>query len=406
MNKSLTVAAVALAVLAGRAWGADGVTATQVKLGSVLVLKGPTAGLGTGMKTGMDAAFKGEKLLGREIELVTANDFYEGEKAAIETRRLIGEGVFVMIGNVGTPTAAATLPILKEANIPAVGFFTGSGLLRPGAGGPIVNYRASYVQETVTVIQQALDAGVTIGEVCAFVQNDAYGMAGLAGVKVSFERNGGDAEVIKTLDALIKMTGDNPARNELGPVGVYTRNDIEVRPGYKSLKDWEKKSHQKCRLVVTVGAYAPIAHFARVSRQSKEKWVISAVSFTGADNLLADLRKYKATDRFIMTQVVPLLDSTLPIVQEARQKLGKDLGFVSLEGYIVGRMFLRIAGGMQGEPTRDAFMKQVSQSHFDLGGIPIDFTKGNQGSNLIVTSYVTPKGFLAVTPEVVKKMAQ
>jgi hypothetical protein len=269
-----------------------------------------------------------------------------------------------------------------------------------------VNYRASYVQETVTVIQQALDAGVTIGEVCAFVQNDAYGMAGLAGVKVSFERNGGDAEVIKTLDALIKMPGDNPARNDLGPVGVYTRNDIEVRPGYKSLKSWEKKSHHKCRLVVTVGAYAPIGHFARVSRQSKEKWAISAVSFTGADNLLADLKKYKATDRFIMTQVVPLLDSTLPIVQEARQKLGKELGYVSLEGYIVGRMFLRIAGGIPGELTREAFMKQVSQSHFDLGGIPIDFTKGNQGSNLIVTSYVTPKGFLAVTPEVVKKMVQ
>lgn len=405
MNK---LAAVVLGVVAfsAQAWGADGVSPTTITLGSVLALKGPAAGLGTGMKAGMEAAFQGEKANGRDIALVTANDFYEPVKAAEETKRLLGEGIFFMVGNVGTPTAAVTLPILKEANVPAVGFFTGAGILRPGAGGPIVNYRASYVQETVTVIKQALDAGVNINQVCAFVQNDPFGMAGLAGVKLAFEQNRGDPAVIHTLDTLLKMTGDNPERNNQGPVGVYTRNEIEVRPGYKSLKAWEKKSRHKCRLVVTVGAYASIAHFGRVSRQLKEKWAISAVSFTGADNLLADLNKYKATARFLMTQVVPLLDSPLPIVLEAKQKLGKEFGYVSLEGYIVGKMVLHILGNMSGEPTRAAFMTQVSASKFDLGGIPIDFTRGNQGSNLIVSSYVTPGGFREATPAVVKEMFQ
>lgn len=405
MNR-LLVAAICVLALSSPAWGADGVSATSIKLGSVLVLKGPTAGLGTGMKAGMEAAFQGEKVNGRDITLVTANDFYEPTKAAEETKRLISEGIFLMVGNVGTPTAAATLPILKENGVPAVGFFTGGGILRPGAGGPIVNYRASYVQETVTVIQQATAQGVQINQVCAFVQNDAYGMAGLAGVKLALEQGGGDPEVIQTLDGLIKMTGDDPARNNAGPVGVYTRNKIEVLPGYNSLKGWEKKSGRKCRLVVTVGAYGPIAHFGRVSRHAHETWVISAVSFTGADNLLADLNKYRATDRFLMTQVVPLLDAHLPIVTEAKQKLGKDFGYVSLEGYIVGKMLVRILRNVPGELTREAFMKQVSASNFDLGGIPIDFRKGNQGSYLIVTSYVTDKGFREATPDILKQMFQ
>jgi hypothetical protein len=283
-------------------WGQEGVTPSQITLGSVLALKGPAQGLGSGMKAGMEAAFHGVKVNGRAIALHAANDFYEPEKAAEETRRLLKEGVFVMIGNVGTPTAAATTPLLKEANVPAVGFFTGAGLLRPGAGGPIVNYRASYVQEVLTVINGAVQAGMPISGACAFVQNDSYGMAGLAGVKRAFEQNGGDAEVIKSLGEMIALPGDNPARNDRGPVGTYPRNSIEVKPGYQSLKAWEKKSGHRCQLVVTVGAYGPIAHFARVSRQDKEKWAISAVSFTGADNLLADLTKYNARERFVMTR--------------------------------------------------------------------------------------------------------
>jgi ABC-type branched-subunit amino acid transport system substrate-binding protein len=385
----------------------DGVTAGEIKVATVTALKGPTEGLGLGMKAGMEAAFSGAKVKGRSVTLISANDFYEPDKAAIEARRLAKEGVFLMIGNVGTPTAVATLPILKENNIPAVGFFTGAGLLRPGAGGPIVNYRASYVQETVTVIKEAMAAGVPIGQVCAFVQNDAYGMAGLVGVKTAYEQNRGDAAVIQTLDAIVKMQGDNPARNNQGPVGVYTRNTIDVKPGYASLKAWEKKSGKRCRVVVTVGAYAPIAHFVRESRKQKDRYPVSAVSFTGADNFQVDLAKYNVTEGVVMTQVVPLLDSKLPIVTEARAKLGRNFGFVSLEGYVVGKMFLRILGDIPGDLTRAAFMQQVAKSKFDLGGIPIDFTRGtNQGSDLIVTSQVTKQGFRAMNADAWKKIVR
>ena len=407
MYRALILGIVVTVSLLGVARAEEGVAGNSVRLGAVLALKGPAQGLGQGMLEGMQAAFKGAKVNGRSIKLRAGNDFYEPEKAVEETQRLIKEGIFAMIGNVGTPTAAATLPILKEKNVPAIGFFTGAGLLRPGAGGPVVNYRASYIQETVGVIQEALRAGVTIGQVCSFVQNDAFGMAGLAGVKIAYEQNGANAADVQALDGILKMTGDTPDRNNKGPVGVYTRNGIEVKPGYGSLKAWEKKSGRKCRLVVTVGAYGPIAHCARVSRQSKERWMISGVSFTGADNLLADLKKYKATDRFIMTQVVPLPDSGLPIVQEAKQKLGKEFGFVSLEGYVAAKMFLHILADTQVDLTREGFMKQVKASKFDLGGIPIDFTKnGYQGSDLVVYSYVTAKGFKEMTPAEWKQMAK
>jgi ABC-type branched-subunit amino acid transport system substrate-binding protein len=391
-------AALGLCLVAATAFAEDGITRSTITVGSVLALKGQAQALGLLMKLGMDTAFRGEKVQGREIVLNAANDYYEPDQAIIETRRLIGEGIFVMIGNVGTPTAQVTLPILKQYNVPAVGFFTGAGLLRPGAGGPIVNYRASYVQETLAVITEAIEAGVAIDQVCAFVQNDAFGMAGLAGVKQGYETRRGNPDTIRALDALLKMTGDAPQRNLVGPVGVYTRNNVESRPGYNSLKQWEKDSGQRCRLVVTVGAYAPIAEFVRMSRRNGEKWVISAVSFTGADSFLDQLRQYNVLDRVVMTQVVPLLDSTRPIVIEARQRLGNGFAYVSLEGYIAAKMFLHILRDIKGDITRESFMKQVSVSKFDLEGIPIDFTHGNQGSNLVVSSYPTEAGYRAVTP--------
>jgi branched-chain amino acid transport system substrate-binding protein len=397
--------AVALLLLAaGPVWAQDGVTADTIKIGSVLALKGPALGLGLGMKAGMEAALAGAVVQGHRMVLVSANDFYEGERTPIETKKLLDEGVFVLLGNVGTPTASTILPMLKERNVPAVGFFTGAGILRPGGGGPIVNYRASYVQETMRVIDEAIGYGVKPDQVCAFVQNDNYGMAGLAGVKRGLEKHQADPATIEQLDRILKMPGDEPPRNNVGPVGVYKRNSIEVKPGLASIKAWEKKTNRRCRQVVTVGAYSEIGQFVRNVRRTKEKWVVTAVSFTGADNFLRDLHKYKTTDRVIMTQVVPLLNSNLPIVQEARSKLGQEFGIISLEGYIAAKMFTTILGNISGPITRESFMKQVAASNFNMGGIDIDFSQGNQGSNMVVVSYITDQGYREATPEVWRAM--
>lgn len=396
----------AMLFISGAALAETGVTDKEISLGSVLALKGKAQGLGQGMKAGLEAAFAGQKVKGRTIHLVTKNDSYEPAKTKNQTSLMIKDGIFLMIGNVGTPTAIVSLPILKREKIPAVGFFTGAGVLRPGAGGPILNFRASYIQETAAVISAALKTGLNTGQICAFVQNDGYGMAGLVGVKLALRRAKAKSNVIKALDKIMAMKGTNPKRNNIGPVGVYTRNTISVKPGYKSLKAWEKKSGGRCKLVVTVGAYGTMAHFARNANKQNEKWIISAVSFTGANNFRGDLEKYGATKRIIMTQVVPLLNSKLPIVKEAKRKLGDKYGFVSLEGYIVGKMFMEILNKMEGEITREKFMKTARSSTMNIGGLKLDFTKSNQASNRVVVSYLTKNGYRATTSSVWKEFIQ
>lgn len=365
-----------------------GVGQNSIRIAGVMDLKGRARGLGSAMKKGIEAALYGQLVRDRSLEFQVLDDSYQPDKTVEAVNRLLGQEPFLFLGNVGTDTAEAALPLLARERVPAVGFFSGSEILRPGVGN-ILNFRASYVQETAAVIDAALAAGYRSTEICAYVQDDDYGMAGLEGVKRALRGKPGAGDIVAALDQVLSQQGANVKRNGIGPVGVYQRNTYTARPGYLSLKAWEQARGANCRLVVTTGTYTAIAKFIGYSRYKQEDWVFSAVSFTGADDFLNELKNAGVEDRVVMTQVVPLLDSVAPIVSEARYVLGDDFGYVSLEGFIVGKMLLRILDEIKGDISRGAFMKAALGSRFDLGGIDIDFRDDNQGSDLVVLTRVT-----------------
>lgn len=379
-------------VLSAPSYARQGVYADRIVVGGVMDLEGQSRGLGRGMEAGIRAAFKNEKVKGKRLEFITLNDSYTPELTIKATQKMVDDQVFAMLGNVGTPTAKVSLPILADNRIPAVGFFTGAGLLRPGKG-DVINYRASYVQEASAVISQSIKAGLQPKEICAYVQNDAYGMAGVAGIKQALKSVPRTRDIIVKIDEILAMEGDNPQRNGIGPVGVYQRNTLTSRAGFESLKAWEKAQQTKCRLVVTVGTYNAIGRFAGYSKYKGEDWVISAVSFTGADNLRNILAEFGVEQRVVMTQVVPDLNADLPILKEARRDLGSDFSYVSLEGYIAGKMFLSILNRIDGEITRENFTRVARGSRFDLGGLTLDFKDDNQGSDLVSMTYYQNKSF-------------
>ncbi|CAA6800487.1 MAG: ABC-type branched-chain amino acid transport systems, periplasmic component [uncultured Thiotrichaceae bacterium] len=401
----LTIGKLSLLILAQAlpsiASSEDGVNKSEITIGGVMDLEGRSSRLGLGMKAGIEAAIKDQTVAGKKINFVTLNDSYNPTKTKESTNKLVQEKVFLFAGNVGTPTAKVALPILEDNKIPAIGFFTGAGLLRNGSDN-IINYRASYVQETKAVIDAALKQGVRPEGICAYVQNDAYGMAGIKGIRKALDNASNSGNSIKALDKILKMEGNRPKRNGMGPVGVYARNTFTARAGYDSLKLWERKQGASCRLVVTVGAYDSVSRFIAYAKSKNEPWVYSAVSFTGAETLASTLKKFGVSDKVIMTQVVPLGDSNLPIVKEARNALGKEYGHVSQEGYIVGKLLLhglRQINSPQGTSdassdtkknnadkpiTRENLIAAFKGNKFDLGGLEMDFSDDNQGSDLVV----------------------
>jgi ABC-type branched-subunit amino acid transport system substrate-binding protein len=356
-----------LATTAPGAW-AQGVSADKIVFGQSAALGGPAAALGTGMRDGIQAAFaeanRAGGVGGRKLDLVSLDDGYEPNKAIEATQKLINEtGVFALIGPVGTPTSAAVLPMVTEKQVPYIGAFTGAEVLRHPYNKWVVNIRASYFQETESMVERLTkDLGVT--KIAIFYQDDAYGRAGLAGVQRALQKRS------------MTLVGE----------GTYERNTTAVRTGLLAIRKTEPQA------VIMIGTYKPCAEFIKLAKQLKQPWRFVNISFVGSDALAAELSDQG--DGVIVTQVVPLpSDETIPVVRRyhaALKELSGDHkpGFVSLEGYLAGRATLAVLQKVDGAPTRKHFIDAVVKSGpFDLGGLTLSYGPDkNQG---IDTVYLT-----------------
>ncbi len=378
-----------------------GVTDKTIRIGATIPLEGDYKVYGLAMKQGMDAALAGQTVQKRSIEFVAINDFYDPAKAVEAAKKLIGQGIFAMVNSFGSPTTRAVLPLLAENKTPAFGFYTGAAFTGPGE---VLNFRASYAREVETVVDAALAAGVKPTEVCAYAQNDTYGMAGVKGFRTALARQPGMEQIVAKVDEILNMPGDNPERNGIGPVGVYQRDTVSAREGYQSLKKWEAASGNHCRLLATTAVYDPAATFMGYARYKGEPWIFSSPS-PAAGNRLADLlKKNGITDKVVATQIVPSPDSSLPVVVEARKALGANLDYVSLESYIVGKLFVAIMQAIEGPLTRENFLKAARRQPYDIGGVKVDFTTDNQGSDFVLLTALQGKDFVVIEPRALENM--
>lgn len=391
-----------LCATASWSWAqATGVTDKTIRVGANMPLEGDSKSNGLAMKQGIEAALSNQSVQGRRVEFVAINDFYEPAKSVEAAKKLIDQGIFLMLGGYGTPTTKAILPVLAENKVPAVGFYTGAAFTGPG---DVLNFRASYASEVEGAINAALAAGVKPTEVCAYVQNDAYGMSGIKGLRTALTKQPGTASIVAKLDQILDMPGDNPERNNIGPVGVYQRDTVNARDGYRSLKKWEETSGNRCRLVAIAAIYDPAVTFMAYARYKGETWVFSMPSNVAGNKMKALLKEQGITDRVIATQIVPALDSSLPVVAEARKALGQNLDPVALEGYIVGKMFLAIMLAIDGPLTRENFLKAARRQPYDIGGVKVDFTTDNQGSDFVLVTSLKDGEFTVAAPHYLESL--
>lgn len=370
----ITVLAVMTASLTWEARAADpGVFPDRIVFGQAAVMEGPASALGTGMRDGILAAF-GEAnaaggVKGRKLELVVRDDGYEPGKAAVAARQLLNDDkVFALIGPVGTPTSAAMEPIVAAANVPFIGPFTGAEFLRNPYKPHVVNVRASYFQETEEMLER-LTKDLKHERISILYQNDAFGRAGLAGVQRAMAKR------------KMELTGE----------ATFERNTTAVK---RSLIELRKGNPQA---IIIIGPYAPAGEFIRAAKKINLKTVFVNISFVGSDALASDLGSDGAG--VVVTQVVPFpRDTSIPLVAAYQKALSTHLpkawpGFISLEGYMVGRLAIMALQKLEGEPTRAALLKTLSEGNYDLGGVTLGFgPNDNQGSDTVFLTMIGPDG--------------
>lgn len=376
-----------------------GITEKTIRIGASDPLEGDAKFYGQNLKKGIDAALTGQIIQKRTIEFEMLDDRYIPDKAVENTKQLLDKGVFAMVGSFGSATTQKVLPILAERKIPAFGFYTGAGFTGPG---DILNFRPSSAKEVEVMVTTALAAGVKPNEVCAYVQNDEFGMSGLKGFRAALSKQSGAESSISKLDQLIALTGNNPVRNNIGPVGVHNRDNWTARDGYLSLKNWEKVSGTPCRLVITTALLEPTTMFIAYARYKNEPWIFSAISVVSGDHFSTALKDKGVTgkaEKVITTQVLPSLDTPLPLINEARKALGGDFNYISLEGYVVARLFVEIMKSINGPLTQESFLKAARLQPYDVGGIKIDFTNDNQGSDFVGFTLLKESAFSSISAQ-------
>ncbi len=240
----------------------------------------------TGVETYFDQVNKGGGVHGRKLVLKSLDDGYEATRAAANTKTLITqEGVFALLGYVGTPTSEAAKPIFTQAKVPFVGAFTGAELLRTPFNRYIFNVRASYYNETDAIVNLLAYLGFT--RIAVFYQNDSYGKAGLAGVELA-------------------MTKRNM---KIAATGTVERNTTEVAAAVTEIAKIDPQA------VVMISAYKSCAAFINAMKKANSNPQFMNVSFVGSKALATELGE--AGRGVGISQVVPFPWSlSAPVVKE------------------------------------------------------------------------------------------
>jgi ABC-type branched-subunit amino acid transport system substrate-binding protein len=358
-----------------RAHAEQGVFDDRIVFGQSAVFDGPAAALGLGMREGILAAFNEANATGgvngHKLELVSYDDGYEPEKAIANTKRLISEGVFALVGEVGTPTSNAVQPTATEAGVPFIGPFTGAAFLRNPSLRNVINVRSSYDQETEAWIEH-LTTDLGVSRIAILYQDDTFGRAGLAGVSKAMEKRG------------MKLVAE----------GTYERNTTAVKMALVAIRKADPQA------VVMVGAYKPCAEFIKLARRLKLNAVFVNISFVDGNALAKELGE--DGKGVVVTQVVPFPgDTSLPLVaryQKALKAANPDaqIGFVSLEGYMVGRLVVEALEKVKGPITRAGLLSAIDEvGTFDLGGITLSYGPDkNQGMNQVFLTVIQADGSL------------
>jgi branched-chain amino acid transport system substrate-binding protein len=365
----------------------DGVTSESIVFGQATVLEGPASALGQGMRAGIRAAFeeanKKGGVHGRKLDLVSVDDGYEPDKSIAATKKLIEQDkVFALIGAVGTPTAAAAQPIATAAKVPFIGAFTGAMFLRNTKLENVINIRASYDAETEAWVKH-LTEDLKIKKIAIFYQDDAFGRAGLSGFKKAMDKRG----------------------MEIAAEGTFERNTVAVKSALLTLKRAEPEA------VVMVGPYKPCAEFIKLARKIEFNPVFVNISFVGAGSLAKELGP--DGNGVVVSQVVPFpWDVSIKAVADYHAAMKAvdpqaEPGFVSLEGYLVGRLAIAALDKAGKDVTRDSLLRTIKDTgRFDIGGVEMTYgPNDNEGLDKVFMTVIQPDGSFKAVEKLLKLSA-
>jgi len=352
MRRILTTATLALAAsLAVAQTPTQGVSKTEITIGSIQDLSGPIAGFGKAVRLGMmlrvDEANEQGGVNGRKIRLLVEDDAYDPKKAVLAAQKLVNQDkIFAMVAHIGTAQNMAAMPIQFEKNV--FNFFpvTAAREMYEPFHKLKYSFAATYYDQMRTSLPK-LVKDKNAKKVCILYQDDDFGL-----------------EVMRGAEAGLKSLG-----MELVEKTTYKRGATEFSSQVARMKAAD------CDFVVlgtiireTIGAIAE----ARKTGYNPT-FMGSSATYTDLIHKLGG----KAMDGLYATHTVqhPYLDeASQPIrfwANKYKTKFNEDPTVFSVYGYDAVDAFIRAAEKAGTNLNVDSFMKAM-----DSMTIPSDMFGG------------------------------
>ena len=340
MRCILTTVALALAAsLAFAQTPTQGVSKTEITIGSIQDLSGPIAGFGKAVRLGMmlrvDEANEQGGINGRKIRLLVEDDAYDPKKAVLAAQKLVNQDkIFAMVAHIGTAQNMAAMPIQFEKNV--LNFFpvTAAREMYEPFHKLKYSFAATYFDQMRTALPK-LAKDKAAKKVCILYQDDDFGL-----------------EVMRGAEAGLKSIG-----MELTEKTTYKRGATEFSSQIARMKAAD------CDFVVlgtiireTIGAIAE----ARKTGYNPT-FMGSSASYTDLIHKLGG----KAMDGLYATHTAqhPYLDeASQPIrfwANKYKTKFNEDPTVFSAYGYYIVDAFARAAAKAGPNLTTDAFIKAM-----------------------------------------------
>ena len=330
----------------------QGVSKTEITIGTIQDLSGPLAGYGKAVRNGMqlriDELNEQGSLHGRKLKLLTEDSGYDPKRAVLAAQKLVNQDkIFIMAGHIGTAQNNAAMPVQFEKNI--INFFPVTAAREMYEPFNRLKYAifATYFDQMRAAVP-AMVKEKKITKVCAIYQDDEFGL-----------------EVFRGAEAGLKAIN-----MEFAEKTTFKRGATDFSSQVARMKS------AACELVVlgtiireTVGTIAE-------SRKTgfNPQFIGTSAAYTDLIHKLGG----KAMDGMYATMTVPhpyLDEASNPIrfwANKYKTKFNEDPTVFSVYGYVILDSFIQAAQKAGPNLTSDSFIATMDKMTFpaDIFGSP------------------------------------
>ena len=329
-----------------------------LRIGATFDNSGVEKGIGQSLNQGAMAYFnavnKAGGIHGRQIEVVTADDQFNPEKARDNALKFASDAsVLALVHPQGTRQTAEIMKAVK--NLPIVGPNTGTTALHKSGANNVFWVRTNYDLEVERLVRLADSLGLK--RFALAYPNDPFGQAVLTSFRASLASRGIEA---------------------VGVASTPNTASLEVEPAAKQLAGMQAQV-----LIMSLAGTMPALH--KAYRTAGGSAICLGLSVGGSAANIAQVAK--SADKPIFSVIVPSPSAQKFEVVRAYQRDMLASGFdgkslVSMEGYVDARVLaegLRRAGPKADRESLVAGLE--SMTDFDLGGMRMRYGTGNREGN-------------------------